>query len=75
MAKAFFRTNQLVTHVRQILTAPVRAFPACEQVHHPFLGSEIRCAARDAFQLDACAHRTGETRCDYLRHEWAIQPT
>ncbi len=66
MAKAFFGTHQLSAQVSKILTTQVLEFAAFEQAPHPFLRIQLGSRARQAFQMQAFAHRTGENLFDHL---------
>jgi fatty-acid desaturase len=67
MTKALFGMYQFLAQVSQIPTTLVLEFAAFEQVPHLFLRIPRWSVAREAFQVDAFAHRAGEKRFDHVR--------
>src|SRR5438270_8094257 len=67
MAKAFFRSHQLLAHVREMLTAEIFHLPTFEQVPNALLRVQVRSIAGKTFQMKPLGCTGCEKLLDDLR--------
>src|SRR5690348_400966 len=67
MAKAFFRSHQSLSHVKEMLAAKIFHLPTFEQVPHALLRVQVRSIAGKALQMKPLGCPGRQKRLDDLR--------